>query len=104
MAEQALIQFRVDKDLKQEVADICDALGTDMPTVFRMCMKQIQIVRGIPFSTKLPETVVTRSEARNAFDQLRQEAAGAPEMSLDEINEEIAAARMEKKNRKAADL
>ena len=27
MAEQALIQFRVDKDLKQEVADICDDHG-----------------------------------------------------------------------------
>ena len=53
MAEQALIQFRVDKDLKQEVADICDALGTDMPTVFRMCMKQIKIVRGIPFTATL---------------------------------------------------
>lgn len=39
MAEQVLIQFRVDKDLKQDVADICDALGTDIPTVFRMCMK-----------------------------------------------------------------
>ena len=101
MAEQALIQFRVDKDLKQEVADICDALGTDMPTVFRMCMKQIKIVKGIPFSTRLPETVVTRSEAMNAFDQLRQEAADAPEMSLDEINEEIAAARAERKARNA---
>ena len=102
MAEQALIQFRVDKDLKQEVADICDALGTDMPTVFRMCMKQIKIVRGIPFSTKLPENVVTRSEAMNAFDKLRQDAADAPEMTLDEINEEIAAARAERKTRKSA--
>ena len=101
MREQVLIQFRVDKDLKQEVADICDALGTDMPTVFRMCMKQIKIVRGIPFSTKLPETMVTRSEARNAFDQLRQEAANTPELSLDEINEEIMAARAEKKDGKA---
>ena len=104
MADQALIQFRVDKDLKQEVADICDALGTDMPTVFRMCMKQIKIVRGIPFSTKLPESVVTRSEAMNAFDQLRQEAAGTLEMSLDEINEEIAAARAERKSRKVAEI
>ena len=62
MAEQSLIQFRVDKNLKQEVADICDALGTDMPTVFRMFMKQIKIARGIPFSTKLPETVVDPGE------------------------------------------
>ena len=102
MADQALIQFRVDKDLKQEVADICDALGTDMPTVFRMCMKQIKIVRGIPFSTKLPDIVVTRSEAMNAFDQLRQEAAGTPKMSLEEINEEIAAVRAERKAKKAS--
>lgn len=90
--------------MKQEVADICDALGTDMPTVFRMCMKQIKIVRGIPFSTKLPDTVVTRSEAMNAFDQLRQEAAGTPEMSLEEINKEIAAVRAERKARKASGI
>ena len=104
MAEQALIQFRVDKDLKQEVAEICDALGTDMPTVFRMCMKQIIIVKGIPFSTKLPETIVTRSEAMDAFDQLRREATDVPEMSLDEINEEISAVRDDRKNRKAGVL
>ena len=82
-----------------EQIHICDALGTDMPTVFRMRMKQIKIVRGIPVSTKLPETVVTRAKAMSAFDQLRQEAAGVPEMSLDEINEEITAARAERKER-----
>ncbi len=102
MAEQVLIQFRVDKNLKQDVADICDALGTDMPTVFRMCMKQIQIVRGIPFSTKLPENVVTRAEALEAFEEMRRQAADVPEMSLEEINEEISSARAERKARKAA--
>ena len=85
MAEQALIQFRVDKELKQEVAEICDILGTDMPTVFRMCMKQIKIVRGIPFSTRLPESIVTRSEAIHAFEEMRKQASDVPEMSLDEI-------------------
>lgn len=102
MAEQVLIQFRVDKNLKQDVADICDALGTDMPTVFRMCMKQIQIVRGIPFSTKLPENVVTRAEALEAFEEMRRQTADVPEMSLEEINEEISSARAERKARKAA--
>ena len=102
MAEQVLIQFRVDKNLKQDVADICDALGTDMPTVFRMCMKQIQIVRGIPFSTKLPENVVTRAEALEAFEEMRRQAADVPEMCLEEINEEISSARAERKARKAA--
>ena len=58
----------------------------------------------IPFSTKLPETIVTRSEAMDAFDQLRREATDVPEMSLDEINEEISAVRYDRKNRKAGVL
>lgn len=102
MAEQVLIQFCVDKELKQDVAEICDALGTDMPTVFRMCMKQMKIMKGIPFSTKLPESVVTRAEAIEAFEKMRRQAADVPEMSLDEINEEIRAARADRKARRAA--
>lgn len=102
MSEQALIQFRVDRELKQEAAEICDALGTDLPTVFRMCMKQMKIVRGIPFSTRLPEDMVTREEALRAFDAMRKQASDVPEMSLDEINEEISAARAARKARKAA--
>ena len=100
MAEQVLVQFRVDKELKQEAAEICEALGTDLPTVFRMCMKQIKIARGIPFSTRLPENIVTRAEAMEAFEEMRRQAADVPEMSLDEINEEIRAARVERKARK----
>ena len=103
MAEQVLIQFRVDKDLKQDVADICDALGTDIPTVFRMCMKQIIITRGIPFSTRLPEKAVTREEAIDAFEEMRRQAADVPEMSLEEINDESRSARAGLKARKAAD-
>ena len=102
MSEQALIQFRVDKDLKQDVAEICEALGTDMPTVFRMCMKQMRIVRGIPFPTRLPETVVTRREALDAFDEMRRQAADVPEMTLDEINAEIRAARAERESGRTA--
>ena len=102
MSEQALIQFRVDKELKQEAAEICDALGTDLPTVFRMCMKQMKIVRGIPFSTRLPEGMVTREEALRAFDAMRRQAADVPEMTLDEINAEISASRMARKAGKAA--
>ena len=102
MAEQVLIQFRVDKELKQDVAEICDALGTDIPTVFRMCMKQIKIARGIPFSTRLPESIVTRAEAIEAFEGMRKQAADVPEMSLEEINEEIRATRVDRKAREAA--
>ena len=36
MADQVLIQFRADKALKQEVAEIYESLGMDLPTAFRM--------------------------------------------------------------------
>ena len=68
----------------------------------RMCMKQMKMSRGIPFPTRLSENVVTRSEALDAFEQLRLEAANTPEMSLDEINEEIGDVRAERKARRSA--
>ena len=38
MTEQVLIQFRADKALKQEVTEIYENLGMDLPTAFRMFM------------------------------------------------------------------
>ncbi len=94
---QVLVQFRVDSDLKNEVSEIYNALGMDLPTAFRMFMVRSKMVRGIPFDTVLPETTVTRAEGLAAFDELRRQAADVPEMSLDEINAEIADVR---KNRR----
>ena len=59
MAEQVLIQFRADKELKQEVADIYEQLGMDLPTAFRMFMVRSRIVRGLPFEATLPEKKVS---------------------------------------------
>ena len=98
MSDQTLIQFRADKKLKQEVAEIYEAMGMDLPTAFRMFMTRTKQVRGLPFEAKLPDNAITRTEALNAFSALRQQAADIPEMSLDEINAEIAAARAVRKS------
>lgn len=100
MAEQALVQARVDKDLKQEVAEIYEALGLDLPTAIRMFFVRSKMARGIPFETTLPKNMVTRAEALNALDALFDQAADVPEMSLDEINAEIADARAARKAEK----
>lgn len=97
MAEQVLIQFRADKELKQEVAEIYETLGMDLPTAFRMFMTRSKMVKGLPFDATLPKTTVTRSEAKKAFFQLREQAFELPEMSLDDINEEIAVVRTARK-------
>lgn len=97
MAEQVLIQFRADKELKQEVAEIYEQLGMDLPTAFRMFMTRSKMMRGLPFAATLPEKSITRAEAKNAFYELRKQASDVPEMSLDEINAEISSVRAERK-------
>mgnify|MGYP001025114887 CR=1 FL=1 len=99
MSEQVLIQFRADKALKQEVAEIYEKLGLDLPTAFRMFMAKSKMVKGLPFEAMLPEDTITRAEAKNAFYELRKQAADVPEMTLDEINAEILAVRKERKER-----
>ena len=97
MAEQVLVQFRADKSLKQEVTEIYESLGMDLPTAFRMFMKRSIIERGLPFEAKLPEDAITRSDGVNAFYEIRKQLADVPEMSLEEINAEIAEIRAERK-------
>lgn len=94
---QVLVQFRVDSDLKNEVSEIYSALGMDLPTAFRMFMVRSKMVRGIPFETVLPENAVTRAEGLAAFEELRKQASDVPEMSLEEINTEIAEVRQNRR-------
>ena len=97
MAEQALVQARVDKELKQEVTEIYEALGMDIPTAIRMFFVRSKMVRGIPFDTTLPRGVVTRTEALSALDDMFKQSEAAPEMTLVEINAEIADVRAARK-------
>ena len=96
MAEQVLIQFRADKTLKQEVSDIYEQLGMDLPTAFRMFMKRSKQVKGLPFDATLPAQTITRGDALDAFYSARQQMADEPEMSLEEIDAEISAVRSDR--------
>ena len=97
MSTQVLNQFRCDRQLREDCVAIYEALGMDLNTAFRMFMERTRMVRGLPFPAVLPEGKVTRTEAQRAIDELRAEAADLPEMTLEEINAEIAAARAERK-------
>ena len=97
MAEQVLNQFRSDKALREDCVAIYEAMGMDLNTAFRMFMERTRMVRGLPFPAVLPETRMTKAEAKRVIDEIRAEAANLPEMTLDEINEEIRAAREERK-------
>lgn len=99
MSEQVMNQFRSDRQLREDCVAIYESLGMDLNTPLRMFMERTRMVRGLPFPAVLPESKMTRADARNVIESLRREAADAPEFSLVEINAEIKAAREERKAR-----
>ena len=102
MSEQVLNQFRSDKALREDCVAIYEAMGMDLNTAFRMFMERTRMVRGLPFPATLPDTRMTRAEARQIIADMREDGAKVPEMTLDEINAEIAAARAERRRREQA--
>ena len=94
-----LIQVRVDLETKEAAASLFEALGMDISTAVRSFLKKAIAEGGMPFEMKLDES--TR-RAMTAARSMREtsENNGNSEMTLDEINEEIAKARKERKARK----
>ena len=92
-----IVQFRADTDVKSKASDICETLGLDLPTYFRMCMSRLVQEGGIPFSLKLSKSSRSRNlELLQKFNET-SEQNGTNNLSLDEINQEISATRREMK-------
>ena len=68
MKEQVLIQFRADKALKQEVTEIYESIGLDMPTAFRMFMVRSKMVGGLPFDAPIKKPVAAASLTKEELD------------------------------------
>lgn len=95
----ALLQIRVDEELKNQANAVYNEIGIDLSTAIRMFLKKSVLEGGIPFDTKIDQSTL---KAILAVDNMRttSENNGNSEMSLDEINEEIRLAREERRNKK----
>ena len=95
----AVLQVRVDEDLKNQATLIFNGLGIDLSTAIRMFLKKAVLERGIPFETKFDEVTL---KGILAIDRMRtiSEENGNSEMTLNEINEEIKLAREESRRKK----
>lgn len=88
-----LVQFRADETARIKAVNICEKLGIDLQTYLRMCMARLIQENGIPFSMKLEEKTENRGlEAMKQASRIAEEN-GIADMTLDEINAEISAAR-----------
>lgn len=98
----SVVQIRVDDQLRNQAAEIYEKLGIDLPTAVRIFLKRSVLDNGIPFAMTLPRNEYMASQAIRALDEIQANAAanGTVEMSLDEINKEIADARRDAGNRR----
>ena len=90
-----LLQLRIDDGQRQEAADIYSRLGLDLPTAIRIFLTRSVQVRGIPFSMQLPDGDGKAAAAIAAMQRMSRmaEESGVADMTLDEIDAEIAAVR-----------
>ena len=99
---QSAVTVRIDSEMKSQFDELCEQFGMSANTAFNIFVKAVIRSRSIPFTIRGTRT--TQPSALDLFMQQRKaaEASQEPEMTLDEINAEIAAARRERRERERA--
>ncbi len=89
------IQFRTEDIEKIEATQICEKLGLSLQAYLRMCISRLIQEKGIPFSMHIESG---NSSVRDALDRASRiaEQYGVADMSLEEINAEIAETRLDR--------
>lgn len=97
----AIVQLRIDDELKLQAVSVYEKLGIDLSSAIRMFLKRSVMVNGIPFSMILDDTAFNPKAATDAMKKMNESARknGTSEMTLDEINAEIAAYRKERRQK-----
>ena len=87
--------IRVDEQLKKKFDILCDQFGLSNTAALNLFMKAVVRERRIPFEIKADTEAEARRKGWEAFLKMRETAIanGAADMTLEEINEEISAAR-----------
>lgn len=93
---QSAITVRIDSKMKSQFDKLCEQFGMSANTAFNIFVNAVVRSRSIPFSIK-----AAKADSPSALDlfmeqRMAAEASGEPEMTLDEINAEIRAAREER--------
>ena len=84
-----LVQFRTEDTEKLKSIQILEKLGLSLPAYLRMCISRLNQENGIPFSMTLDKKYSSGIYALEKASKIAEEY-GISDMSLDEINAEIA--------------
>lgn len=93
---QSAITVRIDSEMKSQFDELCNQFGMSANTAFNIFVNAVVRSRSIPFTIR-----GSRAEQSSAFELFMKqrkvaETSNEPEMTLDEINAEIRAAREER--------
>ena len=95
---QAAMTIRLDNRIKTQFDSLCEQFGMSVNAAVNVFINAVVRTRSIPFEISAKEDQ-TSKRALEAF--LSADRSERPEMTLEEINEEIRAARRERKERLA---
>jgi DNA-damage-inducible protein J len=107
MAGTTNLSIRLDRELKDEADRVFGALGMSLTTAITVFVRQAVRQKKIPFEITLTadgeSRAVTMRDAMTASERIWQNSVqnGTDKMTPEEIDAEIAAARMERKTRRA---
>lgn len=107
---QTAFSIRMDEDLKRDFSEFCNSVGMSMSTAFVIFAKATLQERQIPFiiGERKPFRRIRQERldhaalrAKEAFEAIRADVQvrGLPELTMEEIDAEIAAARRERRER-----
>ena len=98
---QVSMTVRIDAQQKMKFDALCSQFGMSANTAMNIFINAVVRLRSIPFEIKAAPTS-SNDEGLEAFYALRAEAEAGkfPDLTLDEINEEIRLAREERDKRK----
>lgn len=96
------VNFRMNKDVKKQFDDILDEIGLNPTTAFNMFARLVVRENGLPFPIILKKDDDITFDAKQVLREIRKEAAqnGTDQLTMDDINAEIALYRKEKRERK----
>ena len=95
---QAAMTIRLDNRIKTQFDSLCEQFGMSANAAINVFINAVVRSRAIPFAIRVDEDPV-RQRALDAFYATPRD--NRPEMTLDEINAEIARVRKERRERKA---
>ena len=95
---QSAVTVRLDSNMKSQFDALCEQFGMSANTAFNIFVKAVVRSRSIPFTIKGSPSAI------DLYLQQREvaESSNERELSLEEINDEIRAAREERRRKKAS--